>query len=326
MNWVKLMCNILDHRKIKMIRKSPEGNTLVLLWLLILAEAGKCCRGGYLMVSDKMPYTAETLSIITDIPLPTVQLGLSIFENLEMIDRLDRAIFVRNWGKYQSEDKLEARRKKDRIRQQRCRKRKFSTMKLLPETETMSRDSHVAPSRDVTQENRQDKKRVEKRTTTEQAKVLLAETPLAKISGRELQSLEKRHGTEQLLQAVDIAAETWRRNPEEKYNPGGYLNTLCTSLVVPEWYVPFSERMEMAKQSQRKKEALEAKQVALAAEDETEKAAIDALWNSLSDEQREEYLAQVHNSLPTSIDPGINILVIMAKSLAQKSIQSGRHG
>lgn len=82
----------------------------------------------------------------------------------------------------------------------------------------------------------------------------------------------------------------------------------------------------MAKQSQRKKEALEAKQVALAAEDETEKAAIDALWNSLSDEQRDGYLAQVRNSLPTSIDPGINILVILAKSLAQESIQSGRHG
>jgi predicted phage replisome organizer len=322
MDWVKLMCNILDHRKIKMIRKSPEGNTLVLLWLLILAEAGKCCRGGYLMVSDKMPYTAETLSIITDIPLPTVQLGLSIFEKLEMIDQLDRAIFIRNWGKYQSEDKLEARRKKDRIRQQRYRKRKLNKMKLLPEAEAISRDSHVVPSRDVTQENRQDKKRVEKKTTTEQARMLLVETPLTKISNEELQSLEKRHGPEQLLQAADIAAETWRRNPEEKYNPGGYLNTLCTSLVVPEWHVPFSERMEKAKQSQRKKEALKAKQVALAAEDKTEITVIDALWNSLSDDQRDGYLAQVRDGLPTSIDPGRDVLVIMAKSLAKKSIQN----
>ncbi|MEA3467968.1 MAG: phage replisome organizer N-terminal domain-containing protein [Thermodesulfobacteriota bacterium] len=325
MDWVKIMCNILDHRKIKMIRKSPEGNTLVLLWLLILAEAGKCCRGGYLMVSDKMPYTAETLSMITDIPLSTVQLGLTIFEKLEMIDQLDRAIFIRNWGKYQSEDKLEARRKKDRIRQQRHRKKKRNKMKLLPETDNVSRDSHIAPSRDVTQENRQDKKRVEKRTTTEQARLLLFETPLVKISDQELQSLEKRHGSERLLQAVDIAAEIWRRNPEEKHNPGGYLNTLCTSLVVPEWYVPFSQRKLMEKESQRKKEVLEAEQAALAVKDEAETTATRKLWATLSDAQREGYLTKVRGSLPTSINPGMDVLLIMAKSLAKKSTQMCHH-
>jgi len=45
MDWIKIMCNLLDHRKIKMIRKGPEGNTLFLLWLLMLTEAGKCNRG-----------------------------------------------------------------------------------------------------------------------------------------------------------------------------------------------------------------------------------------------------------------------------------------
>jgi len=54
-DWIKVMCNILDHRKIKMIRKGPEGNTLVLLWLMMLIEAGKCDHGGYLMVSDSLP-------------------------------------------------------------------------------------------------------------------------------------------------------------------------------------------------------------------------------------------------------------------------------
>ena len=91
MDWIKIMCNLLDHRKIKMIRKGPEGNTLFLLWLLMLTEAGKCNRGGYLMVSDSLAYTGETLSMVTDIPLPTVQLGLSIFVELEMIDQQEAA-------------------------------------------------------------------------------------------------------------------------------------------------------------------------------------------------------------------------------------------
>jgi predicted phage replisome organizer len=115
MDWVKIMCNILDHRKIKMIRKGPEGNTLVLLWLLMLAEAGKCNRGGYLMIYDRLPYTGDTLSMITDIPLPTVLLGLTIFDELEMIDKQDGAIFIRNWRRYQSEEKLEERREKERL-------------------------------------------------------------------------------------------------------------------------------------------------------------------------------------------------------------------
>jgi hypothetical protein len=59
------MCNILDHRKVKMIRKGQEGNTLVLLRLMMLIEAGKCDRGGYLMISGSLPYTAETLSMVT---------------------------------------------------------------------------------------------------------------------------------------------------------------------------------------------------------------------------------------------------------------------
>ena len=109
MDWIKIMCNLLDHRKIKMIRKGPEGNTLFLLWLLVLTEAGKCNRGGYLMVSDSLAYTGDTLSMVTDIPLPIVQLGLSIFNELDMIDQQDGVLFIKNWRKYQSEDKLEAR-------------------------------------------------------------------------------------------------------------------------------------------------------------------------------------------------------------------------
>ncbi len=78
------------------------------------------------------------------------------------------------------------------------------------------------------------------------------------ISNKELHALEKRHGLECLLQAADIAAETWRRNPEERHNPGGYLNTLCSSLLVPKWYVPFSERKKAADRSHHRKKIVEA--------------------------------------------------------------------
>ncbi len=74
------------------------------------------------MISDSLPYTVDTLSMVMDIPLPTVQLGLVIFADLDMIDSKDGAIFIKNWTKYQSEDKLEARREKERLRQQQHRR------------------------------------------------------------------------------------------------------------------------------------------------------------------------------------------------------------
>ena len=320
MDWIKIMCNILDHRKIKMIRKGPEGNTLVLLWLLMLAEAGKCNRGGYLVISDNLPYSGETLSMITDIPLPTVQLGLTIFAELEMIDKQEGAIFIRNWRKYQSEDKLAARREKERLRQQRHREKEGNKIRALPLPDQMSRDSHVTLSRDVTQENRQEQKREEK-ITTDKIRLLLSETPLVKITDLELHGLKKRHGPKRLLQAADIAAETWRRKREDMHNPGGYLNSLCTSLVVPDWYVPFSERMAIAEESRHRKEIMEAEQAALEAQEEEETAASDALWASLSEEQREGYHTKVFTSLPVGLKPAKTVLLIMAKSFAWREEQ-----
>ncbi len=317
MDWVKIMCNILDHRKIKMIRKGPEGNTLVLLWLLMLTEAGKCNRGGYLMISDSLPYSAETLSMVTDIPLPTVQLGLSILTGLSMIDQHDGAIYIRNWGKYQSEEKLEARREKDRERKQRQRQREREKILALPEGAKMSRDNHGEASRDVTPENREDN-REEK--TTEHVRLLLARTPLSGVTDSELRALVRRHGFERLSSAADVAAETWRRNREERHNPGGYLQSLCASLVVPDWYVPYGERNMLAEELQRRKTDAEFKEASLKAQEEAQTVARNALWESLLEEQQNKYISEARVDLPTDIALPIAVTAI-AKLLAWEASQ-----
>ena len=124
MEWVKVRCDLFDHRKIKLIRKGPKGDTLVLLWVMLIAEAGKCGRGGALMISENTPYTAETLSLLLTMPESVIEQGLELFARLEMIER-DEVIWIRNWRKYQSEDKLEVRREKDRLRQQRHREKEL---------------------------------------------------------------------------------------------------------------------------------------------------------------------------------------------------------
>jgi predicted phage replisome organizer len=162
MEWVKIRCDILDHRKIKLLRKRPGGNDLVLIWMLLIAETGKCNRGGYLLVTDDHPYTPETLSLVLGYSLAKVKTALSAYAELGMIEYREGVIYLKNWPKYQSEDKLAAKREKDRIRQQNHRANVPGKEKTTPPTDSMSReshalsrDSHTDMSRDVTQENRQ---------------------------------------------------------------------------------------------------------------------------------------------------------------------------
>lgn len=327
MDWIKIMCNLLDHRKIKMIRKGPEGNLLILFWVLLLLEAGKCNRGGYLMISASMPYTPETLSTVTDFPLATVQLALETFSSLDMIDQQDGAVCIKNWAKYQSEDKLEMYRENARKRQQVHRQNEREKLNALNPAplltqDHVSRDSNVTMSRDVTLENRTDQIKAEQ-TTTEDILLLLSGTPLSKIKKHELQALVNRHGLERLALVADVAGESWRRDPVEKHNPGGYLQSLCTSLVVPEWYVPISERKTRDEALQLRKEKAETEQAAIKAQEEDLTNARNALWDSLTEEQREEYRLAAIADVAPEIAPAMDVRNVLAKLLAWETLRGG---
>ncbi|MCL7489645.1 MAG: hypothetical protein M8357_15875, partial [Desulfobulbaceae bacterium] len=221
-------------------------------------------------------------------------------------------------------DKLEARREKDRLRQQKHRATENGENKTLQSPDQMSRDSHADMSRDVTPENRQqnrEEKNKLKTTTTGNIRLLLSATPLEKISDRELEELEQRHGPKRLEEAADIAAETWRKTRVEMHNPGGYLQSLCTSLVVPEWYVPHCER----NRSPPSKKEVEAKNSDADLE-EAETAAMEALWASLPDEKQEEYLARVSADQPQGITYSQLTSLVLAKGLAWDDSHPGGDG
>ena len=334
MEWVKVMCNFLDHRKIKLIRKEPRGDTLVLLWLSLVAEAGKCGRGGALLVCENTPYDAKTLSLLLAMKKTTVERGLDLFARLRMIEWQGDILCIRNWRKYQSEEKLELRREKERLRQQRHRQKEpggptpMSPPMSQPMSQVMSqvvsqpvsRDSHATLSRDVTQENRQEKNRVEK-TTTNSVRLLLSETPLANISDQELGVLLQRHSAERMLLAADVAAQTWRRDHVEIRNPGGYLNRLCETLVVPDWYVPVEERHRQEQAAKRRCEMQTAEQAARQVAEEIENKARDQLWQSLSEEERQPFCAAARRECPAGVETSEEVVVILAKLKAWEARQ-----
>ncbi len=59
------MCNIPDHKQTKTIQSGPDNSILFLFRLLIFAKAGKCSRGGHLMILDDLMCSEETLNILT---------------------------------------------------------------------------------------------------------------------------------------------------------------------------------------------------------------------------------------------------------------------
>jgi hypothetical protein len=133
----------------------------------------------------------------------------------------------------------------------------------------------------------------------------------------------QRHSLERLLLAADVAAETWRRNRDEKHNPGGYLHSLCASLAVPEWYVPFAERTAQAEAARQRKALVEAEQAALKAQEEAQTMARNALWETLSEEQREEYCSATLSGMSADMAEIVPPMTVtaMAKLMAWEEIQ-----
>ncbi len=135
-------------------------------------------------------------------------------------------------------------------------------------------------------------------TTTEQILVLLSGSPFSKISENDLSILIKRHGTERLMQAADIAAESWRREKKDIRNPGGYLQTLCEDLVVPEWYEPQHVRAVKAEAAAERKHAEDQRQIEEQVAEEQKAQERDDYWHSLSEEARQNFIDDIKVSSP----------------------------
>lgn len=122
--WIKLKVDMFDDEKIKIIQSMPEGDSLLIIWIRLVTLAGKTNDGGYIYIADNMPYTDEMLSVIFNKPLNTVRLALDTFLKLGMIDNDVKGIYLLNFEKHQSLDKLAEIREQTRQRVARHREKK----------------------------------------------------------------------------------------------------------------------------------------------------------------------------------------------------------
>ena len=104
--WIKLTVDMFDDEKIKIIQSMPEGDALLVVWIKLLTLAGKTNDGVYIYISECMPYTDEMLSVIINKPLNIIRLALDTFAKLGMIENDIKGIYLLNFEKHQSLDKL----------------------------------------------------------------------------------------------------------------------------------------------------------------------------------------------------------------------------
>src|SRR5699024_8829331 len=116
---------MFDDEKIKLIEQMPDADTILVVWVKLLAQAGKTNSSGYIFLSENIPYTDEMLATIFGRPLSTIRLALKTFEDLGMIGIDDNSfVSITNWEKYQNIEGLDRIKEQNRLRQQRYRDKK----------------------------------------------------------------------------------------------------------------------------------------------------------------------------------------------------------
>lgn len=132
--WIKLSTQMFEDEKIKLIEQMPESDTILIIWVKLLAQAGKTNASGYIYLSENIPYSDEMLAAIFGRPLNIVRLALNTFQKFGMIEiNEENYISISNWEKHQNLDAMEKIREQNRKRVQRHRE-KQRVLQLSPDS------------------------------------------------------------------------------------------------------------------------------------------------------------------------------------------------
>lgn len=147
--WIKHIIGMFDGNSFKRIKKAEIGGVsyrdkLTAVWVELLDLAGKCnADGQFIETPEMLILTIDDIAILLDRETEEIKLCMDFFVNNRMIAVNNDIFSIKNWEKYQNNDKLAEMREQNRIRKQRQRDKQ----KAL---ESASRDCHVTGHADVT--------------------------------------------------------------------------------------------------------------------------------------------------------------------------------
>ncbi|WP_050901146.1 phage replisome organizer N-terminal domain-containing protein [Lentibacillus jeotgali] len=171
LKWIKLNISMFEDEKIKLIEQMPEADTILIIWVRLLAQAGKTNANGYIYLNENIPYTEEMLATIFGRPVNTVRLALKTLREFGMIHiDEDSFIHISNWEKHQNVEGMDRVRHQNKIRKQKQREReKAKQIEQKPKNVT-SRDNHATEEE---QEQERRKKKEDKEQEQQQTSAII---------------------------------------------------------------------------------------------------------------------------------------------------------
>ena len=122
--WIKITTDMFDNRKIKHLRRLPEGNSIILIWVMLLTMAGRCNSGGMIFLTENIPYTPKMLADELDFEENTVVLAIHALEQLNMIaTNAEGFLSISGWDEYQNIEGMDNIREQNRLRKQKQREK-----------------------------------------------------------------------------------------------------------------------------------------------------------------------------------------------------------
>ena len=152
-SWIKIETEMFNNSKIGHIRNLPEGNNIVLIWVMLLTMAGRCNANGLIFLTENIPYNEKMLADELRFDESVVRLALSVLEKFGMITRDGNLLTIPGWEEHQNIEGMDKIREQNRIRKQKQRERQRNMIE-----QDMSRDT----SRDVTQQSKNKKEDIDK--------------------------------------------------------------------------------------------------------------------------------------------------------------------
>jgi len=158
--WIKLSTSMFDDEKIKLIEQLPEADTILIIWIKLLSQAGKTNSNGYIYLNENVPYSEEMLSTIFGRSLNTVRLALKTLQDFGMIF-IDDASFIRitNWEKHQNVEGMDRVRRLAAERNKRYREKKKQKQLTEKKAEDVSVTSRDGTEEELELEREEDKDR-----------------------------------------------------------------------------------------------------------------------------------------------------------------------
>ena len=146
-SWIKIDVGMFENRKIRYLRKQPEGDSIVLIWIMLLTLAGRCNAGGAIFLTETVPYTPQMLADELGFDVDTIHNVLEALERLNMVVPNGSYIQIAGWSEHQNIEGMEKVREQNRMRKAAQREREKA------KRDVSSRDCHVT----VTQSHATDK-------------------------------------------------------------------------------------------------------------------------------------------------------------------------